>query len=142
VLEVIGELAMDSAGQSSLNAALIRAIFAAHASCAPVRAELQKRKHVSRRMLAEMFQIGQRRGEIRSDIPASALASMTQTIFMGLTMSWALNPESTLRKASNDVWQLICPTLKPVARASRKTTGGPNNVTRRKHSRRTKPKLS
>jgi hypothetical protein len=133
---------MDSAGQSSLNAALIRAIFAAHASCAPVRAELQKRKHVSRRMLAEMFQIGQRRGEIRSDIPASALASMTQTIFMGLTMSWALNPESTLRKASNDVWQLICPTLKPVARASLNTTGGPNNVTRRKHSRRTKPKLS
>ena len=143
VLEVIGELAMDSAGQSSLNAALIRAIFAAHASCAPVRAELQKRKHVSRRMLAEMFQIGQRRGEIRSDIPASALASMTQTIFMGLTMSWSLNPESTLRKASNDVWQLLCPTLKPVARASRKTTGGlNNNVTRRKHSRRTKPKLS
>src|SRR5271155_772362 len=142
VLEVIGELAMDSAGQSSLNAALIRAIFAAHASCAPVRAELQKRKHVSRRMLAEMFQIGQQRREIRTDIPASALASMTQTIFMGLTMSWALNPESTLRKTSNDVWQLICPTLKAVARAPRKTTGGPNNVTRRKHSRRTKPKLS
>ena len=143
VLDVIGELAMDSAGQSSLNAALIRAIFAAHASCAPVRAELLKRKHASRRMLAEMFQIGQRRGEIRSDIPASALASMTQTIFMGLTMSWSLNPESTLRKASNDVWQLLCPTLKPVARASRKTTGGlNNNVTRRKHSRRTKPKLS
>src|SRR5271154_5976509 len=74
VLEVIGELAMDSAWQSSLNAALIRAIFAAHASCAPVRAELQKRKYVSRRMLAEMFQIGQQRGEIRTDISASDLA--------------------------------------------------------------------
>jgi AcrR family transcriptional regulator len=142
VLEVIGELAMDSAGQSSLNAALIRAIFAAHASCAPVRAELQKRKHVSRRMLAEMFQIGQRRGEIRSDIPASDLASMTQSIFMGLTMSWALNPESTLRKASNDVWQLICPTLKTLTRASRKTGGATKNSARRHHSRSKRPKLS
>jgi AcrR family transcriptional regulator len=143
VLEVIGELAMDSAGQSSLNAALIRAIFAAHASCAPVRAELQKRKHVSRRMLAEMFQIGQQRGEIRSDIPASDLASMIQTIFMGLTMSWALNPESTLRRASNDVWQLICPTLKATARAPRKTASRTNHIVHREQSRRApKSKLS
>lgn len=141
VLEVIGELAMDSAGQSSLNAALIRAIFAAHASCAPVRAELQKRKHLSRRMLAEMFQIGQQRGEIRADISASNLASMTQSIFMGLTMSWALNPESTLRKASNDVWQLICPTLK-AARAPRKTSGATKNSARRHHSRSIRPKVS
>ena len=143
VLDVIGELAMDSAGQSSLNAALIRAIFAAHASCAPVRAELLKRKHASRRMLAEMFEIGQQRGEIRSDLPASDLASMTQTIFMGLTMSWALNPESTLRKTSNVVWQLICPTLKAVARTPRKTAGGTSHVARREHSLRApKSKLS
>jgi AcrR family transcriptional regulator len=142
VLEVIGELAMDSAGQSSLNAALIRAIFAAHASCAPVRAELQKRKHVSRRMLAEMFQIGQQRREIRTDIPASDLARMTQTIFMGLSMSWALNPESTLRKTSNDVWQLICPTLKAAARAPRKTGGATKSSARRHHSRGIRPKLS
>jgi len=141
VLEVIGELAMDSAGQSSLNAALIRAIFAAHASCAPVRAELQKRKYVSRRMLAEMFQIGQQRGEIRTDISASDLARMTQTIFMGLTMSWALSPESTLRKTSNDVWRLIYPTLKAVARTPRKTGGAMNNAAHRHHSQRTKPKL-
>jgi len=43
VLEVLGELATDSAGQSHENPAVLRAIYAAHASCAPVRAELQKR---------------------------------------------------------------------------------------------------
>src|SRR5271154_1638722 len=125
VLEVIGELAVDSAGQSNLNAALIRAIFAAHASCAPVRAELHKRAQIGRRMLAEMFQIGQQRGEIRTDMSANDLARTTQMAFMGLTMSWAINPDSTLRKHSNDLWQLIRPSLKPAAqRTSSARNGG------------------
>ena len=112
VLEVIGELAGASAGQSNLNAALLRAIFAAHASCAPARAALQKRAQISRRMLAEMFRIGQDRGEIRTDIAAGELARTTQMLFMGVAMSWAINPEATLRKHSNDVWQLFGPSLK------------------------------
>jgi AcrR family transcriptional regulator len=112
VLDVIGELAIGSAGQSNLNAALLRAIFAAHASCAPVRAELHKRAQVSRRMLAEMFRIGQERGEIRDDMAATDLARITQMTCMGLTMAWAINPESTLRKNSNDLWQLLIPSLK------------------------------
>jgi AcrR family transcriptional regulator len=141
VLEVIGELAIDAAEQSSLNAALIRAIFVAHASCAPVRAGLQRRAHVARRMLAEMFHIGQERGEIRSDISASDLARMTQMTFKGLTMSWAINPELTLRKNSNDVWQLICPSLRrAVSRTPQKPNGTQKNRPHRK-SRRIKSKL-
>jgi AcrR family transcriptional regulator len=111
VLGVIGELASNAAGQSKLNAGLLRAIFAAHASCAPVRAELRKRTQISRRMLAEMFRIGQERGEIRRDISANDLARMVQTTFMGLTMSWALDPELSLRKNASALWQLLCPNL-------------------------------
>jgi AcrR family transcriptional regulator len=111
VLRVIGELASDAAGQSKLNAGLLRAIFAAHASCAPVRAELRKRTQISRRMLAEMFRIGQERGEIRRDISANDLARMVQTTFMGLTMSWALDPWLSLRKNASALWQLLCPNL-------------------------------
>src|ERR1017187_9026321 len=43
VLPVLRELATDLAGHSTENPALLRAIYAAHASCAPVRAELHKR---------------------------------------------------------------------------------------------------
>jgi AcrR family transcriptional regulator len=125
VLDVIGELAIDAAGQSDLNAPLLRAIFAAHASCAPVRAELHKRKLFSRRMLAEMFRTGQERGEIRDDMTATDLARITQMVCMGLTMSWAIHPESTLRKNSNDLWQLICPSLKRVdTKAQPRKAGG------------------
>jgi AcrR family transcriptional regulator len=124
VLDVIGELAGDAAGQANLNAALLRAIFAAHASCAPVRAELCKRAQVGSRMLAEMFQIGQERGEIRANISANDLARIVQTTFMGLTMSWAINPESSLRKNADDLWRLLCPTLRsaePPAKRKSKT---------------------
>ena len=68
VLEVLGELAADSAGQSHENPAVLRAIYAAHASCAPVRAELQKRMRASRKMLAEIISLAQKRGEIRSTL--------------------------------------------------------------------------
>lgn len=111
VLDVIGELAANAAEQSNLNAGLLRAIFAAHASCAPVRAELHKRTQISRRMLAEMFRIGQERGEIRRDLSANDLARTMQTTFMGLTMSWALNPELSLRKNASELWQLLRPNL-------------------------------
>ena len=58
VLPALEELATDLAGQSSSSAALLRAIYAAHASCAPVRAELHKRLSIARRLLAEIFRLG------------------------------------------------------------------------------------
>jgi AcrR family transcriptional regulator len=123
VLEVIGELASDAAGQSNLNAGLLRAIFSAHASCAPVRAELHKRTQLSRRLLAEMFRLGQERGEIRSDISATDLARIMQTTFMGLTMGWALNPELSLRKNASELWQLLCPNLRRAERGAVRKSG-------------------
>src|SRR5208282_3291081 len=59
VLPVLRELAADLAGQYTENAALLRAIYAAHASCAPVRAELHKRLQIGRRLLAQIFTIAQ-----------------------------------------------------------------------------------
>jgi AcrR family transcriptional regulator len=124
VLAVVRELVGDSAGQADKSAALLRAIFAAHASCASVREELVKRIHVGRRILAQIFLLAQERGEIRRDIPAIDLARMTQRIFMGVTMSWAIKPESTLRKTSEEAWDLIQPSLLPAkARTARKRCG-------------------
>jgi AcrR family transcriptional regulator len=113
VLDVVRELVGDSAGQADKGAALLRAIFAAHASCTSVREELVKRSHIGSRILAQIFLLAQERGEIRRDVPASDLARMTQRIFMGVTMSWAIKPESTLRKTSEEIWDLIKSSLVP-----------------------------
>ncbi len=107
VLAVLRELVGDAVGQANKSAALLRAIFAAHASCTSVRVELVKRCNLGRRVLAQIFLLAQERGEIRRDIPASDLARMTQRIFMGVTMSWAIKPDSSLRKTSEEIWDLI-----------------------------------
>lgn len=112
VLDVLKDLAADAAGQSKENAALLRAIYAAHASCTAVREELESRLLAARHLLAEIFAIAQERGEVRRDRSTSDMARLTQTVFMGVTMAWAMNPGASLRKTAEDVWDLICPSLR------------------------------
>jgi AcrR family transcriptional regulator len=107
VIDVLKELASNAVGQSNQNPGVIRAIYAAHASCAPVRLELQKRLQVSRRLLAKIIALAQKRGEIRRDLTPLELARVTQIVFMGMTMSWSMNPDSSLRKSSESVWNLL-----------------------------------
>ena len=107
VLPALKELATDLAGQSSSPAALLRAIYAAHASCAPVRAELQKRLSIGRRLLTEIFRLGQKSGEIRRDHSAAELARLTQMLLFGLTLAWALPPDSSLHETAEDAWNLF-----------------------------------
>ncbi|MGH9683860.1 MAG: TetR/AcrR family transcriptional regulator [Candidatus Acidiferrales bacterium] len=124
VLPVIRELATHFAGQASESPALLRSIYSAHASCAPVRAELQKRIRRGRALMAEIFVMAQKRLEIRSDIPASELARMTQLIFMGVTLSWAMNPEKALQKTGEDVWELLSASLQAAGSESKRKALG------------------
>jgi len=116
---VLRELASDLAGHYTENAALLRAIYAAHASCVPVRAELHKRLQTGRRLLAEIFAIAQQRGEVRRDIPATELARLTQVVLLGITLAWALHPDSSLGGTSQEAWDLFLPGL--VADTKRKS---------------------
>lgn len=111
VLLALQELLTSLADDYSGNPALLRAIYAAHASCPEVRAELQKRLLRGRRLMAEMFDLARRRGEIGSNIPSEELARLTQVIFLGVTLSWAMNPDSSVRKTTEAVWNLVSPSF-------------------------------
>jgi AcrR family transcriptional regulator len=115
VLSILKDLATDLAGQSSESPDLLRSVFAANLACAPVRAELQKRIQRGRELLGEIFAIGQKCGEIRSDIPATELGRSVRLIFMGVTIAWAINPEGALRGTAERVWELLSPSLQPVS---------------------------
>jgi AcrR family transcriptional regulator len=119
VLPVLRELASDLAGHYTENPALLRAIYAAHASCAPVRAELHKRLQTGRRLLAGIFAIAQQRGEVRRDIPPTELARLTQVVLLGITLAWALHPDSSLGGTSQEAWDLFLPGI--VADTKRKS---------------------
>lgn len=122
VRAALKELATDLAGQSAESPDLLRSIFAAHLSCAPVRAELQNRLQRARRLLGEIVAIGQKRGEIRRDRSPADLARLTQLIFMGVTIAWSLNPDSVLRKSAEEVWELFFPSLFADTKGERKRT--------------------
>ena len=121
VLPVLEELATDLAGQSKENPALLRAIYAAHASCAPVRAELHKRLKIGRQLLTQIFELAQDRGEIRRDVSAAELARLVQLILVGVGVAWALSPDESLRGTAKDVWQLLSPNL--IANKKQRHTG-------------------
>ncbi len=112
ILDVIRELAITSIRRINEHEALLRAIYAAHASCESVRLELKQRVVSCRRLLAEIIKLGQERGEIRKDISASELSRQTQSIFMGASMAWAICPSSTLRKVLEETWDLLLPGLR------------------------------
>ncbi len=111
VTPVLRELPADLVGHTTENAALLRAIYAAHASCAPVRAELHKRLLTGRRLLAEIFSIAQERGEVRRDIPPAEMARLVQIVLLGMTLAWALHPDSSLRGTALQAWNLFLPSL-------------------------------
>lgn len=125
VLGSIQELLTRLVDVYSANPALLRAIYAAHASCPPVRAELQKRLHRGRQLMTAMFELARKRGEVRSDIAASELARLTQIVFFGVSLSWAMNPDSSLEKTTEAVWNLVVPNFSASkARRNRKTSKG------------------
>jgi AcrR family transcriptional regulator len=115
VMDVLRELAASVAGQAAESPALVRAIFAAHASCTAVRDELHVRMQTARRLLAQIFRMAQERGEVRTDVSPMFLARMIQTVFHGVMGSWALNPSGTLRGTAEEVWDLLAHGLRPLA---------------------------
>ena len=110
-LVALRELAADLMGQSPDTPGLLRAIYSAHASCAPVREELEKRLQLGRRLMTQIFTLAQRRGEVRRDLSAAHLARLTQITLLGTTMAWALHPDAPLRATAQDVWDLLSPSL-------------------------------
>ena len=107
VLDVLRDLTKGVAGDATGSPALLRAIYAAHASCTPVRVELQSRMDTARRLLAQIVRLAQRRGEIRKDVSPSVLARLIQMIFHGVMCSWALHPAGTLEATAEEIWNLV-----------------------------------
>lgn len=134
VLAVLRDLATSLAGQSSESPDLIRSVFAANLSCAPVRAELQKRIHRGRELLGQIFAIGQEHGEIRRDFAPTELGGLMRLIFMGVTIAWAINPEASLPRTAERVWDLWSPSLRTEsARVAAESQSKSKSVRRNRH---------
>jgi AcrR family transcriptional regulator len=95
------------------NPAIIRALLQAYLSTTPVReamVNLQKRVH---ELHTQMIQLGQERGEIRSDLPAAEIALVFRQTIFGTLLMWSLYGDASLHERMNAAFDVLWTGLSP-----------------------------
>lgn len=95
------------------NPAIIRALLQAYLSTTPVRTamnDLQKRVHA---LHTQMIQLGQERGEIRSDLPAAEIAHVFRQTIFGTLLIWSLYGDASLQSRLDSAFEIIWSGLTP-----------------------------
>jgi AcrR family transcriptional regulator len=95
------------------NPEIIRAILQAYLSTSSVRAAMMDMQRRVLGLHTQMIQIGQERGEIRSDLPASEIAQVFRQTIFGTLLMWSLYGDATLHSrietAFNVLWTGLAP---------------------------------
>jgi len=91
--QILRQLAHSHTGESPYTPKLMRSFMVAALLNESVRRTTTGNQAYGRQVLAEIFAIGQKRGEIRRDLPARQMARVMQQGIFGTFLLWALNPE-------------------------------------------------
>jgi AcrR family transcriptional regulator len=78
------------------NPTVVRTILQAHLSSAPVREAMGKNHARAQALLTQFIELGQNRGEIRKDFPATELAYVFRQMVFGTLLLWSLFGDATL----------------------------------------------
>jgi len=95
------------------NPAIVRALLQAYLSTTPVReamTDMQRRAHA---LYTQMIQIGQERGEISKDLPASEIAHVLRQIIFGTLLIWSLYGDATLNARIETAFNLLWTGMAP-----------------------------
>jgi AcrR family transcriptional regulator len=96
VRRALQDLVKRASIEASQSPTMVRSFLGAIVSKEVVRQSVGPQFELSRRRAAELFAVGQQRGEIRRDLPPSELARMSQALSFGTALFWSLRPESSL----------------------------------------------
>jgi len=103
IWQVLRRLAQSLAEEASHSPGLLRSILVAPLTREPVREFMAGKLEQGRAALEEVFQVGQERGELRSDLGAAQMARGFQQAVFGALVLWSLDPRGDLL-AWLDVW--------------------------------------
>jgi AcrR family transcriptional regulator len=101
--QVLRRLAHSLAEEASHSPGLLRSILVAPLTREPVREFMAGKLEDGRGLLAEIFQFGQDRGELRADLTAAHMARGFQQAVFGALVLWSVDPRGELL-AWLDVW--------------------------------------
>jgi AcrR family transcriptional regulator len=97
------------------NPAIVRAFLQGYLSTSPVRekmTQIQTRMHA---LLTQMIQLGQDRGEIRNDLPASEIAHVFRQTVFGTLLIWSLYGDNSLHPRIEAAFDVLWAGLAPRA---------------------------
>jgi AcrR family transcriptional regulator len=111
--EFLRSLGIRMTQEPTRNPAIIRALLQAYLSTTPVREamiDLQGRVHA---LHTQMIQLGQDRGEIRSDLPAAEIAHVFRQTIFGTLLIWSLYGDASLHSRIEAAFNLLWTGLTP-----------------------------
>lgn len=103
IWQVLRKLAHSLAEEASNTPGLLRSILVAPLTREPVREFMAEKMTNGRSRLAEIFQLGQDRAEIRVDLAAAYMARAYQQAIFGAMVLWSIDPQGEL-DAWLDIW--------------------------------------
>ncbi len=95
--EILRQLAMEAVSLPARNPAIVRALLQANLSSAPVRKTMREIHTTATALLAQIVEVGQKRGEIRNDLKATELAQTLRQSLLGAMLIWSLYGDGTLQ---------------------------------------------
>ncbi len=95
------------------NPAIVRAILQANLSSPPVREAMAKNHARGQALLTQLILLGQDRGEIRKDVPATDLASVFRQTVFGTLLLWSLFGDATLPERIDTALKVLWTGLAP-----------------------------
>jgi AcrR family transcriptional regulator len=95
------------------NPAIVRTLLQAYLSTTPVREGMSDLQRRVQALHTEIVRLGQERGEIRNDLPASEIAQVFRQTIFGTLLMWAVQGDATLHprmeSAFNVLWSGLAP---------------------------------
>lgn len=100
-------LALDVISEPARNPAVVRALLQANLSSEPVRETMREIHSSATAFLARIVAIGQQRGEIRNDLPASDIAPVLRQSLLGAMLIWSLYGDGSLENRIENVFKVL-----------------------------------
>jgi AcrR family transcriptional regulator len=89
------------------NPGLIRALLRGYLSTTAVREMMIQKQNHAHGLHKQMIEIGQGRGEVRSDIPAAEIAHFFRQTILGTLLIWSVTGDATLRERIDSALQIL-----------------------------------
>lgn len=107
------------------NPGMIRALLLGFLSSIPVREVMIAKQNRAHQLHTQIVEIGQSRGEIRRDLPATEIAHSFRQMILGTLLIWSVTGDASLRERMDSSFHLLWTGIAPEGSANSKDEDSP-----------------